>query len=140
MEPSEHRTFRAATPELLRVSAFIEERCAALGVPRDHALRLLLIAEELFLNSVLHGYGGDFAGEVCLAVARAGADELELTVEDSARAFDPFSAAPPVSASANPEARPVGQVGLVLVSALASRRRYQRRADKNVVTVALSLR
>jgi MYXO-CTERM domain-containing protein len=140
MAASEHRVFRAATPELMRVSAFVEERCAQLAVPRDHALRLLLIAEELFLNAVLHGYGGDSDGEVWLTLRRVGPKELELTVEDAAQPFDPFNAAAqPVLESSDPDARPVGGVGLVLVGGLTSRRSYKRKNGRNVVTVAVPL-
>jgi len=134
------RVFRASTPDLMRVSAFVEERCAELAVPRDHALRLLLIAEELFLNSVLHGYGGDSDAEVRLALTKPNPGELELVVEDSAKAFDPFTAtAKPVTESSDPGARPVGGLGLVMVSGLTSRRRYERRDGRNVITVALPL-
>jgi serine/threonine-protein kinase RsbW len=138
MGASDHRVFAARTPELMRVSAFVEERCSALAVPRENALRVLLIAEELFLNAVLHGYGMDSDAQVWLTLKRVG-QELELKVEDAAKPFDPFNAAAPLIESGDPNSRPVGGVGLVLVSGLTSRRRYERLDGRNVITVALPL-
>lgn len=113
------------------VSAFVERRCAELRAGRHATLRLLLVAEELFINTVVHGYGGDSRAEVRLTV-RARGREIELVAEDSAPAFDPFDHVP------RPWAREVGGLGRALVAGISSRHRYERRGRRNRVIVAVA--
>lgn len=120
----------AARPEVLPgLRGFIEEACGALGADGPATLRIALVAEELFLNSVLHGYGGQ-SGEVRLTLDLRD-EELRLVAEDEAPAFDPFAALPEPD-TATPR---VGGLGRVLVAGLATRHRYQRLAGCNRVTV-----
>lgn len=133
---AERQAFPARTDALPQVSAFIERRCAELGVGRQATLRLLLVAEELFINAVTHGYGGDSAKQVILAV-RATDSEVELIAEDSAAAFDPFQALPAVADSPDPAQRPLGGLGRVLVAGLSSRQAYERRGRRNRITVGV---
>ena len=73
---------------LQQALARIEGWCAAQGLPRDLALRLLVVVEELFTNSVKYGYGAECDRPVRLALAPAGAG-VELAYEDEAPPFDP---------------------------------------------------
>lgn len=134
---AERQTFEARTDVLASVMAFVESRGQALGLPRQTVLKLLLVAEELFINTVLHGYGGDSGETVTLTVTERGL-EVELIAEDQAPAFDPFAALPVVSESRDPNARPVGGLGRVLVAGLSSRHAYERRGSLNRVTVAVA--
>jgi anti-sigma regulatory factor (Ser/Thr protein kinase) len=129
---AERQAFPARTDVLPRVSAFIERRCADLGVGRSATLLLLLLAEELFINTVVHGYGNDGRRRVSLAVRDCGPD-VELVAEDSARAFNPFDGVPPGA----PEER-VGGYGRLLLVGLSSRQSYQRRGRRNCVTVGIA--
>jgi anti-sigma regulatory factor (Ser/Thr protein kinase) len=129
---AERQAFPARTDAWPQVSAFIEQRCAALGVGHPSMLLLLLLAEELFINTVVHGYGNDDRQRVRLAVRDCGS-EVELVAEDSAREFNPFEG---VSSEA-PEER-VGGYGRLLLVGLSSRQSYQRDGDCNRVTVGIS--
>ncbi len=73
---------------LQQALARIEGWCAAQGLPRALALRLLIVVEELFTNSVKYGYGAECDRPVRLALAPAGAG-VELAYEDEAPPFDP---------------------------------------------------
>lgn len=128
---AERQRFAARTDALPEVIAFIERRCAELGAGRNATLRLMLVAEELFINTVVHGYGGDGGKDVVLALRDAGHD-LELVAEDTAPAFDPFEDVP------RPGAREVGGLGRVLVAGISSRHGYERRGDRNRVTVGIA--
>lgn len=129
---AERQAFPARTDALPKVSAFIEQRCADLGVGRPVTLLLLLLAEELFINTVIHGYGNDGRRRIDLAVRDCG-PEVELVAEDSARAFNPFVG---ISSEA-PEER-VGGYGRLLLVGLSSRQSYQRDGQLNRVTVGVA--
>ena len=117
---------------LPEVSAFVERRCADLGVGRATTLLLQLMAEELFINTVVHGFGNDGRRRVSLAVRDCGA-EVELVAEDNARAFNPFDGTP----AAVPTPDRVGGYGRLLLMGLSSRQSYQRRGQHNCVTVGV---
>ena len=132
---AERRSFPARTQVLPEVSAFVERRCAELGVDRHATLRLLLVAEELFINAAVHGYGAR-TGEVTLTVRDADA-EIELIAEDAARAFDPFKDLRQPEAPADPRDAALGGLGRALIAGISSRHRYERRDRHNRVTVGV---
>ena len=131
---AERQRFPARADALPRVSAFVERRCRELGAGRPAALRLILVAEELFINTVMHGYGGNSPKHVTLIVRDAGT-EIELVAEDDAPAFDPFEKIPKISA--DPKDASVGGLGRVLVAGISSRHGYERRGRRNRVTVGV---
>lgn len=137
---AERQRFPARADVLPRVNAFVERRSRQLGAGRQAALRLILVAEELFLNTVLHGYaGGRGRGYVTLTVRDAGA-EIELRVEDTAPAFNPFHAVPATVVRRDPREAPVGGLGRALVASMSTRHAYERRGGRNCVIVAVHKR
>jgi anti-sigma regulatory factor (Ser/Thr protein kinase) len=129
---AERRAFPARTDALPSVTAFIESRCAALGAGRPATLLLMLMAEELFINTVVHGYGNDGRCQVDLCV-RDGGPEVELVAEDSAREFNPFEGV----AAPDPSEAQVGGYGRLLLTGLSSRKTYVRQGPRNRVTVSV---
>lgn len=109
----------------------MEQRCRVLGVGRSATLLLLLLAEELFINTVIHGYRNDGRRRVRLEVRDCG-PEVELVAEDDARAFNPFDGV----RTGIPEPR-VGGYGRLLLVGLSSRQSYQRHGRRNLVTVGV---
>jgi len=118
--------------------AFIEAFCADRGVAASDGLRLSLVVEELFTNTVVHGHGGGSDAPVRLAL-RVDASHLELSYEDSAPPFDPVAhaAGSPVDPAAAIADRPIGHLGLALVVDMADRISYVRLDDCNRVLLAL---
>jgi serine/threonine-protein kinase RsbW len=133
------QSFVARAAALAEVFAFLRRWAESAGLGPDDVVRLCLVAEELFLNSVLHGYGGDCDERVQLWL-RSDDLEIELELEDCAGEFDPFAAIESPSESANPQLRPVGRLGLPLVIQLSARRRYQRIGERNRIWLALTRR
>jgi anti-sigma regulatory factor (Ser/Thr protein kinase) len=129
---AERQAFPARTDALPQVSAWVERRCAELGLGRSATLLLLLMAEELFINVALHGFGNDGRRRVRLSIRDCGA-EVELVSEDNAPAFDPFG---PIAGAA-PAPERIGGYGRLLLFGLSSRRAYQRRGRRNCVTVGV---
>ena len=134
----ERRSFPARTASWPEVRIFVERRCQELAVPRSAALRLELIAEELFVNVADHGgLGGK--GQLCLQI-RDCHPEVEMVLEDNAAPFDPLAGIVAPNGGADPDARPVGGLGRLLVSRLCSRSQYRRLGDRNQVTIAVRKR
>ncbi|NRR34342.1 ATP-binding protein [Oxalobacteraceae bacterium] len=121
-----------AVPEAL---AFVAEGLRVGGLSESQLARAELILEELFRNTVLHGYGGDSAHSVWLAVAPG-----VFWLEDQAPPFNPLSDGP-AGVAPQPglaiELQPVGGAGLLLIRQLAQALRYEYTAGRNRVEVRL---
>lgn len=134
----ESRTFPARRDALPEVGAFLAEVCDAAGVARATCLRVTLLVEELFTNTVVHGHRGDSDAPVCLQ-CEAAPGLIALVYEDTAPAYDPFShvaAAPDVATGV--EERPVGGLGVRLVSAMAQQIEYRRAGDRNRISLVVA--
>jgi anti-sigma regulatory factor (Ser/Thr protein kinase) len=126
------RRFTARQAEFDAIRAFIEAQCAS--IDEDECRRAVLLVEELFANSVLHGYGGDSDQPVWLTV-EVDADGCRLTYEDSAPAYNPFAVEELDLDHAIPEDRPIGGLGIVFLNELSSARSYARDGDRNVIAM-----
>lgn len=126
------RRFSAHRDEFESLVDHIESVCASLE--HDDRLRLVLIVEELFANSVNHGYGGDSDKPVWLTIEVDDA-QCRLVYEDCAPEFDPFASVDMTTTEADIESRRVGGLGVVLLVELSSRRSYHRDGDRNVIDI-----
>jgi anti-sigma regulatory factor (Ser/Thr protein kinase) len=129
----------SALPQLLAPLAPAAQAVVAPGLTRT-LLRAQLAVEELFANSIHHGYGGESDQPVWLSVALQG-DALQVTYADQAAAFDPFAAIePPDDNPATPvDGRKVGGLGRLLVRELAGRCAYKREEGRNVTVLEFNL-
>ncbi len=125
------RHFIARRTEFEAIRAFVEDVCK--NVADDERQRAVLLVEELFANSVCHGYGGDSDQPIWLSV-EADENGCRLVYEDCAPPYDPFSAEEP-DLHAALEDRPIGGLGIVLLNELSSTRNYERRGDRNVIDI-----
>jgi anti-sigma regulatory factor (Ser/Thr protein kinase) len=118
------------------VAEFIAAVCAAGGVPRKTCLRLTLLVEELFTNTVVHGHGRDTEAPIHLTVD-VGVDAIALTYEDTAPAHDPFARVRIPDEAAGVEERPVGGLGVVLIAAMAGRVQYTYIGGRNRISLIM---
>ena len=118
------------------MAQFIADICAANGVPRKACLRLTLLVEELFTNTVVHGHGADTESPVYLAF-HIQPSAIVLTYEDTARPFDPFARVRVPDEAFDLENRPVGGLGVALVAAIAERVEYAHVAGKNRISLVI---
>jgi anti-sigma regulatory factor (Ser/Thr protein kinase) len=140
MQSDHSRQFTARLAELTAVGVFIEEYCLLRALPREVALRLTFVVEELFTNSVLHGYGGERDAPIWVGLSGAGG-MVELCYEDAAPPYDPLlrlqeGHAAPVASTVS--GRPIGGLGVFLVAQLAQTARYAHIDGRNRLTVALA--
>lgn len=131
-----HRIFPARRDALPRVDTFLAEVCDAAGLPREGCLRLTLLVEELFTNTVTHGYGADSDAPVRLE-CEVTPGRIMLIYEDTAPAHDPFAAMTTPDPTAPVEDRPVGGLGVLFVSAMARQVEYRRVGDRNRISLVI---
>ena len=130
MDSPATRRFSARQAEFDSITAFIESACASLK--EDEQLRIILLVEELFVNSVNHGYGGDSDQPVWLTLGFANHD-CHLVYEDCAPPYNPFASTDASNMQADLADRPIGGLGIVLLMELSSTHSYERRGDRNVI-------
>jgi|SRR5471032_589995 len=127
----------AALPDAL---VHVADGLRAAGAAPAAVARAELILEELFRNSVLHGYRGDAAQWVWLGVW-ADAQGAGFCYEDAAPPFNPLCDGAP-SAAPDPAlgiaAQPVGGVGLLLIRQLGRAIEYAYRDGRNALKVSVA--
>ena len=125
MTASEHRVFRARFSVLPETAAFVANFCKLHPTGHDDVLRLTLIVEELFTNTVEHGYSGECDAPIHIALSvEDGA--IGLFFEDAAPQYDPLSAlaGPAANLDAAIDSRPIGKLGAHLIRQLTEGARY----------------
>ena len=129
MVGGDRRVFGARMSHLPETADFVGAFCARHGVGRDETLRLTLIVEELFTNTVEHGYRGESDAPIVVALAILDGD-VAILFEDAAPRFDPLSL-PPVDVNAPLESRRIGGLGVHLVRRFSRTARYAREDGRN---------
>lgn len=108
------------------------------GLPEFARWRFQVALDEILSNVVRHGLMGVPGAVIELAFAsESGVVCVEIT--DSARAFNPLEAPAPDTTSSLDERVP-GGLGIALVSSLMDEVHYERRGDRNYVTMKWRVR
>jgi serine/threonine-protein kinase RsbW len=128
--------FYARLSELRRIGAFVEGFCGEAGIERDHRVRVNVVLEELFVNTVRHGHHGDCNAPVWMSVA-ADNTALRVTYEDTAPAFNPYARLPGGSPDTTGELRKIGGLGVLLTRELAASRDYAYVFGRNRIRLSL---
>ena len=113
----------------------IEQSCAGRNIPRAMVARLRVVVEELYSNTIKHGYGGESQRPVRLRLCSS--PRIELVYEDAAPPFDP-TAWRPAAANSLPAHGGIGQKGIALILGLAASVRYERLPEGNRMTLAFA--
>ncbi|MCC7081434.1 MAG: ATP-binding protein [Burkholderiales bacterium] len=122
----------SALPDIL---GCVRAACRDAGMIAPAALRVELVIEELFTNTVVHGYRGECDHPVWLyALPAPGA--LWLTYQDAASAFDPLAPDRPPEPQTP---REVGGQGIPLIRNLATSVAYRRADDRNILTLLFAV-
>ena len=128
-----HSLPAASLADLAAVRAFVAAACDEVGVGTTVGEALVLAADEVCSNIVLHGYGPGTPGPITIEVERA-ADGARMTIADEGRAFDPADAPAP-DLDAPWEQREAGGLGWYIVRRMVDELRYERRSGVNLVTL-----
>ena len=138
MAAADDCTVRARMEGLAEAIEFVEAFCSDRGVAESDGLRLSLVLEELFTNTVVHGHGGGSDAPVRIKL-RVGGSHVELSYEDNAPPFDPLDhlAKSPLDPAAEVPDRPIGHLGIPLIVNMADRISYRREDGCNRIRLAL---
>ncbi len=129
--------FPARFGALARVNAFLEGFCREAGISREQCLRINLVIEELFVNTVRHGHREECDAPVWVFLSRS-ASGLRLTYEDTAPPFNPYAQARPDHADVPLEQRKVGGLGVLMTRELATDWDYAYLFGRNRIELALT--
>jgi serine/threonine-protein kinase RsbW len=123
--------FSARFSELEAMRLFLEAFCADAAIARTTCLRLNLVLEELFTNTVSHGHGGDCDAPVWVSLAGV-ERQVTVTYEDTARPFNPYARL------FEPGPKP-GGLGVLLTRELSASRDYAYLFGRNCIRLAVNL-
>lgn len=104
------------------------------GLPEVLIMRLVLVIEELFTNTIKHGYQLESNRPVQIALA-AKDDRAELDYRDQAPAFDPVHACTRSSLDSPPT--DVGGMGLRLIQTLGHQASYAYQNGWNIIRLTV---
>ncbi len=126
-------TFPARMAALSEAVAFLEQSALTAALSSSTALKLAFTLEELFTNTVRHGFGGDSDHPVTLAI-EVSPQEVTLVYSDETPPFNPIAQAATLShgdLSVSLERRGVGGLGVFVSCQLANRTTYERVDGRN---------
>jgi anti-sigma regulatory factor (Ser/Thr protein kinase) len=133
-EGSDVRCFAARMSVLPEILGCVREACRKAGIIPPAALRAELVIEELFTNTVRHGYKGECDHPVWLHVLPA-PGALYLTYQDAADAFDPLA----LDLCDPCLQQRIGGQGIRLVRSFASSIAYRRCDERNILTLLFAV-
>ena len=123
--------FLARLAELRRIGGFVDGYCAETGLARERCLRLNLVLEELFINSVNHGHRRDCDAPIWITLETQ-PQAVQVTYEDTAPAFNPYAHLPQKSPGK------IGGLGVLLTRELAASRDYAYLFGRNRIRLSLA--
>jgi serine/threonine-protein kinase RsbW len=130
--------FPARMDSMVEIRIFLEAAFNTAGIRREDCLKVLLIVEELFTNTVTHGYGKESESPVWIAF-EPGDRGFTLRYEDAAPPHNPFGEFRPLDTAVLIAQQPVGGLGLKLVRSLARDAGYSREGERNCIRVSFEL-
>jgi serine/threonine-protein kinase RsbW len=131
---AESLEIRSDVSELERIFAFIDPYCGRAGIPDSIKYKLFLVAEELTMNAISHGYNGRSDGRIAMTLTRLDPN-VELHFEDEAPAFDILREAREPDLAASMAERRIGGLGIHLLKALSRSATYKYEQGRNIVRV-----
>lgn len=119
--------------EITRLSRFIEENGAELGLSPGLIMNLNLVLEEAVSNVILYAYPKVENQDITIDVEKDG-DTLVFIITDKGVEFDP-TRQEDADITLSAEDRPVGGLGIYLIKKIMNEIEYQRIDGRNVFTL-----
>ena len=134
--PSFSLTIGSDPGQVARVAAAFAEFAAAHALPAAIRRSVSIALDELLTNTIAYGFAGrGGAGGAVTIEVELRPDRLCVTLADDGKPFNPLEARTPDTTLPVAE-RQVGGLGIHLARELMDEVAYQRRGDRNVVTMA----
>ena len=120
--------------EIARVKEEFETFASEHGVSSADRQRFALVFDELLSNIIFYAFDDSEEHEISVVVEVAG-KRLVVAISDDGKPFNPFAHETP-DTSASVEDREIGGLGIHIVKNVMDEATYDRRAERNLVTVA----
>lgn len=120
--------------QLERIYDAVDELGESEEWPPGMVYQVKLVLEELGVNIVTHGHGGDPDHEFEI-VMDADTDALTIELRDEGRAFNPLTDSPEPDVDSGLDDRPVGGLGIYLVRTMMDELNYRREDNTNILTI-----
>lgn len=133
MTQSQTASFAVEPQQVQPAAQWVENVARDLGLSGSDPMRLSVIAEELFANS-LHHAEIEPGAEISLNLTRDG-EHVRLDYVEPGQAFNPLEITVPETP--NLESWPIGGLGLRLIHRFAERTGYERVGNANRLSVWL---
>lgn len=128
-----------ARPDSLRdARAFLEAFCAESAVGREASLKLNLVVEELFTNTVKYGTRQESAGPVWITL-EAGNGAIRVIYEDRTPPFNPFAQSTREMLAAQAGEHREGGLGVLLAHGFSIDSDYAYLYGRNRIRLALAV-
>ena len=125
----------AAVPQL---SSFVDNVCSRLNIDGSTVMQMNLALEEAVVNVMNYAYPKGTKGDVDIRALCDGA-QMKFVLIDSGTPFDPTKhQTPDVQLSA--DERAIGGLGIFLVTQIMDNVSYERRNEKNILTLCKNLK
>lgn len=124
----------ASTDNFLRLRTLAKDFCTRENVDSDLSCRLLVMLEELFTNTVQHGYRGT-GGTVQIELERV-PGYIRIQYEDAAPFFDTANAPLPDPSTTVNKGK-IGGMGLLLIREMADLLTYERQGVWNRTAILM---
>lgn len=134
--PSQPQHFPAHPDGLLAAVAWVEAEADVLGIAPADVVRLLVLLDELFANTLMHGGVAAAAATVNLRLERKD-DVLVFVYSDAGLAFNPLDSAD--HGEANLASGTPGGLGLRILRSFCEWLSYARCEERNVTTMGIAL-
>ena len=124
-----------AVPQL---SSFVDNVCSRLNIDGSTVMQMNLALEEAVVNVMNYAYPKGSKGDVDIRALCDGA-QMKFVLIDSGTPFDPTKhQTPDVQLSA--DERAIGGLGIFLVTQIMDNVSYERRNEKNILTLCKNLK
>lgn len=110
----------------------IEEMAERWGLSVPLAMNINLVIEEATSNIIFYAFNDDRKHDIFISILLLGS-QLTIIFEDEGMPFDPTSASVP-DINLPADERPVGGLGIFLISKIMDEVTYEREQRKNILT------
>jgi serine/threonine-protein kinase RsbW len=132
-------TLPATLDSLEPLVQYVLSAAAEAGLDRKASYRLRLAVDEIATNIITHGYADAHIDGDVVVNASLGDEQLVITLEDWAPAFDPREQEDPDHIDKPSDERPIGGLGVFLALKSVDGLDYEYRDNKNRNILTMNL-
>ena len=124
--------------ELHKLNAAVEELIGECGLSKKLSMEINLVLEEIVSNIIFYGFEDKKEHLITIDFEKDD-DELKIVMTDEGSPFDILSTEEFADVDKSAEEREIGGLGIHFVKTLMDRMEYQRRDNKNILTLSKNI-